>query len=238
MSLSCVIDTHVHLYPQYDILKFFNSAWKNLQALAPGSMGILCFTERKSENYFQSLEEGEIPGVDIHTTEDPGVLHVELEHGSLLIISGYQYTTKESLEVLSLCSTKRVSENAPLLDTISQILSQGSIPVVPWSPGKWLGGRRKVIHDFMKSELFDESFLGDIYGHPWWFREPLLNALNARFLSGSDPLPKSGEESVVGRSAVLCDFPEQPISWILKNSPKKFLGTPISTFEFFKRRWL
>ena len=151
-----------------------------------------------------------MPFTDCH---EPSLRSFTLEEflPKLWLIQGFQTATSERLEVLSLGSSKPPPENLPLLDTLQAVNENSGIPVIPWSFGKWMFKRKKIIIQALQENPF--VILGDIPTRPitkittknnkgeTQVLPSLLNLPQThRVLLGSDPLPLAGESQRIGSS--------------------------------------
>jgi hypothetical protein len=109
-----------------------------------------------------------------------------------IIFPGFQIVTKENLEVLSLGTKKRLPDGNSIENTITEVLSLGGIPVLPWGFGKWYGSRGKKVDELIMKKIPD-LFLGDNGGRssmlPYPTQFNLAEANGMKILPGSDPLP-------------------------------------------------
>lgn len=204
-----IIDTHAHLYPIYDYESAIRSAYENLSSLAfDKRTPTLCviLTERSDCNAFEELSKlSSIGNFKIHTTSEESSLRIEIAtNKNLWVLAGSQIATMERLEVLSLLSRERVSDGLPIGDTLRKVNQLGGIPVIPWSPGKWMFGRGALIRRLIVDHRHDLQFLlADTAIRPFGFPTPGLLRLAKRegipVLAGTDPLPLAGEEERLGR---------------------------------------
>lgn len=169
-------DCHVHFYNNYSPELFLESAKKNL-----GTGGILFFTHR----FGVAPDWSSIyPGFE---TLNEGIARVD----GITFVSGYQIVTSEKIEILNLASSTVIKDG---LKAKEVLLKVDGVPVIPWSPGKWLGERGKIIkslaNDVYAGRILYKHFLADF--------KPFK-----RILPGSDPLPRKGEERLVGRIGVV-----------------------------------
>jgi hypothetical protein len=79
--------------------------------------------------------------------------------------------------------------------------------VIPWSPGKWYFGRKRVVRRLLDRFGPQRLLVGDTPLRPMGYPEPLLvrhaRREGFRVLAGSDPLPFAGEERQLGRYVTL-----------------------------------
>lgn len=209
-------DTHVHLYPQYSIPLLLTGAATRMQALArehfPPSgdcRKLLCLTERNSEAYFEEIARCQSSGAQafgarVQSTDDSCALLLQLTTGqNLVLIAGRQIATRDRLEVTGLGVRAEPPSGLGLEEAVTWISSQGGIPVLNWSFGKWFGGRGERILQFLEMSRAEHFLLGDVLMRPQYTPQPKPFALARKkgiaILAGGDPLPFKGEEECVGR---------------------------------------
>lgn len=222
-----VCDAHVHIYPEYDLTAFLDSAWDNLknkaEKLEPGKdfTGVLMLTEGKRDNWFQTLLErarGQQSAQDkwqFHATEEAESLKATGPQNQVLFIcAGRQIVTAENLEVLALATAATRPDGAPIQEVIEWVQQQNGIPVIPWGFGKWWGKRGDILSSLLKSNARDQFFLGDNSGRPWFMGNPKHFATARRqqrpILPGSDPLPFASESWRAGSAGFSVTEPLDP----------------------------
>ncbi len=244
-----IIDTHAHIYPAYDVSRFFNSAVQHLKHLAPSAYRAIVLTERVQENFFSALKERTITGdFSILDTSESTSIDIRISSGKhLAVIAGKQVNSYEGLEVLALGASQPVPDRNPLRDTLTFIREHGGVPVIPWSFGKWVGKRKKVLMDLLASSDPKDFLLGDIIGHGGFLAaQDILDhaaTLGFRTVHGTDPLPMSSDETLVGRYATLleCTFDRTRPSEALKalrTNPIMSKGKKDSSLVSLKRQAL
>jgi len=240
-------DTHVHLYPMYDLAAAFDAAHANFdRRLADpsltGSVGgdsagvvkVLCLTERADCHFFRGLRDGaiEVPG-GRYTIHNHGgtVLMASRDHGEslLLLLAGRQIVTAERLEVLALGLEADIPDGSPIDTVLTRVRDLGGVPILPWAVGKWLFGRGRVVRRIVAAAQKHEILLGDSSLRPAGWREPrsmhLARSRGIRVVAGSDPLPFPGEEVRLGSYGIVgqTDFnwrdPAGSICAVLWSSP-------------------
>ena len=252
-------DTHVHLYPCYDIYAAFLHGLDNLKALVEskgrGESGevlkVLFLTERQDCSFFKGLAEGKClhPGFVIKSGGDEEALWVDFgePRGKLLVVAGRQIITKERLEVLGLATKGRIADGRPISQVIEEIHALKGVPVLNWSPGKWFGGRGRVVRRLIDASPAHRFLIGDIGMRPNIWGEPSLMRLAGRrgFISaaGSDPLPFEGEERRIGAFGVIGDFdidfgnPLSDLRRFLRSGNWKIAGKRDSLCAMLSRQW-
>ncbi|HMP75409.1 MAG TPA: hypothetical protein PKE12_03835 [Kiritimatiellia bacterium] len=204
-------DTHVHLYPFYDLALQFASAHRQLSAAAPGAdLLLLCLTERAGQTGYEALRSGAqtIPGWRVDPADEPETLWISHPDGRrLAVLAGRQIITRERLEVLALGRNLRLDDGAPLDAVLARVREGGATPVLPWGLGKWFGARGRLIRNVLDTRTPDDVVFADTCLRPSWFPTPahLRTARSRGFsiLYGSDPLPRPHEETLTGQWATL-----------------------------------
>jgi hypothetical protein len=262
-----LIDAHVHIYNCFDLQVFFDSAFKNFQkeALRQGEKNdftaILLLTETAKDNWFHNIlcrlkEEGRI-GIrlsrnwTIHcTNENFSLLACRNDGKVLFLIAGRQIVTKENLEVLALIIDNHFEDGAPIEEVIQTVRKSGAIPVIPWSPGKWMGTRGLILKNILNAAKDPELFLGDNSNRPIFWRVPSIFKLaqkkGIRVLPGSDLLPLASDARRPGSFGFLVEEsinPNQPAKSIrhflldTTTHPKAY-GKLESPYRFFRNQLL
>ena len=212
--MNILIDTHVHIYPFYDVAAALEAAFANLHAIDAGAKKILCLTEGGACDIYADLannDRTEVSGkFEVNQGENSLSIQDRSGLGEIHMLPGQQVVTAENIEILSLCCSNRVEQRQPASDTVAAIIDAGGVPVVAWGLGKWLGGRGKIVAALM--DQFDNKSLafGDTSMRPQlvWPSSILSTAQKRdyRVLCGSDPLPYNGEESQLGRYVTQLDI--------------------------------
>jgi len=205
-------DAHVHIHHCFPLDKFFDAAfnnfcfWKNQLGLQSNVYKVLILAERETENYFLTIKKNILNNKadyqisqswTVHPTEEDYSVIIQKNEDCIVLISGFQIISDESIEVISLFTNKRIEDGQTLKVIVSKIDESGGIPVLPWGVGKWLGKRGKIINDLLTDPSIPRFFLGDNGGRPKFFSYPVLFRLaeekNIPILPGSDPLPIPSE---------------------------------------------
>jgi SAM-dependent methyltransferase len=206
-----LVDAHVHVHPCSDVARLLDSALRNFgtEAVlrdAGAWQGVLLLTEMKEADWFGTVRAAP-DGVDAggwrvrpHPT-DPLALEATVSGRRLLIVAGRQVVTLEGIEVLTLATLARVPDGLPLGETIKSAMAAGSLVVLPWAVGKWLGRRGRLVDHALLHDP-GKPFAGDNGGRPtFWPRPAALvreATRNRPVFGGSDPLPLAGDESRAG----------------------------------------
>lgn len=251
MNTALVIDAHVHLYPNFDLEKAFADGLQNLQTFSKDekSVFILLLTERSDCHMFNELAQKNNIG-SFHIKADPQYLRLQANNKpELLLLPGRQIVSTEALEVCSLASSFSAPDRKySCLELIKQIQAAGGVPALNWAPGKWLFKRSQVVRQVIDTIDPASALIGDTSMRPVFWPTPTLMAyarkLGWRFVAGSDPLPFSGEEALLGRYAcrLTADWdnakPAETIRQSLLNPGLAIntVGRRSATFEFFGRQ--
>lgn len=210
-------DAHVHIYPEYDARRALSALSRNLARLAAETraadatvMRAGFLTESRTTRFFEALRSGRVQpdGFSIAAGPDTAALTVTgPDAGSVFLIAGRQVVTDDRLEVLGLGLTAGPDDGLSAEAAIEAITEAGGIPVLAWSPGKWLfkrGRRARTLIERYGRRLA----LGDTALRPMLWPEPaLMRAARGRgiaVLPGSDPLPLPDEERMPGAYGLVC----------------------------------
>lgn len=219
-----VADTHVHVYPCYDVERAFKRLVGNLGGAAgKGDTATAFLTESQGFHFFRDVRENRlhIGGLKAeHTTEKEAVVLLDRDEPVLYLFAGRQIVTSERIEILALgILGDEIPDGGSAADVLKVVLNSGGIPAVSWAPGKWIGRRGRAVRQLI--ERFGPSglLLGDTSLRPTMCREPGLmrraQAKGLKVVAGSDPLPVPGEETYMGvyRSVLEAPFaPEKPVT--------------------------
>lgn len=212
-------DGHVHIYPVYDITALFRHLIQNLDRLA-GAAG---FAESKTINnrflklaflaeglrhdFFRRLQNQDKAivgnGLEIMNESDPICVMAGIRGvGRVCLVAGRQIVTRERLEILGLAMRAKIPDGLSTADAIRRVVEAGGIPVMAWSPGKWLFARGRLVRNLIASDQGRVLRLGDTTLRPTLWPEPRLMKLarerGMMVIPGSDPLPFAGEERYAG----------------------------------------
>jgi hypothetical protein len=209
-----LVDAHVHIHSNYNLDKFFDSAFDNFRHVSQNngdsknSIGVLCLAEGKNKRAFQDLREladckGDIDTLSLvnktidQTGEDISLKVTSEQAEIIFLIAGRQIVTREKLEVLALGTSIDFKDGSPIDNLITEIAEDGAIPVIPWGFGKWVGKRSKLLRDTFKNDQLSRFFIGDNGNRPKFCPESALFGVAKKNkiinMPGSDPLPFIGE---------------------------------------------
>jgi hypothetical protein len=223
-------DTHVHLYPYYDLAQAFTSAFKNLNRLAkahlsPGGVygpdslvKLLFLTEGQHYQFFHQFQEGvlridEENKFKIKKIENRILEITDPSGDRLFLIAGRQIVSRDRIEILGLMLEKEIENGLASEDIMDQILREGGIPVLSWAPGKWLFKRGKKIRSLLERYTREQIALGDTTLRPGVLEPPGIMSFamgkGYSILAGTDSLPFSGEEEWIGKYGTISkDLPQ------------------------------
>jgi hypothetical protein len=215
-----VADTHVHLYSRHPLA----AQWARIAADMDRSGGgpgarILCLADRASAGAFPDAltDQARAGGFAAdRLPDDPGgaVLLSGGPRAPMYVCPGRQFATSERLEILGLACTLPPGDGLSAEETIRRVLAEGGVPVLTWSPGKWLFGRRALVQRLLARFDPGQLLLGDTALRPQSCGEPrpMREARTRGFgvLAGSDPLPPLGEERYIGTYVTVWDAAFDP----------------------------
>lgn len=228
-------DTHLHLHGCHETPRALGALAANLRR-AGGDVLAGLLAERAGSGAFEMLRRGALaaaPYVVRPAPETGGLLLLAGEEPPLHLFAGRQVVTRERVEVLSLCAESLIPDGMAAAAAVEAILAAGGVPVLPWSPGKWLGSRGRLVRELLEARAPGEILIGDTVLRPAGSPEPrLMREARRRGFSvaaGSDPLPLPGEERYCGAYAAVLEGPfdpERPVSSMraLLRSPRALAG--------------
>jgi hypothetical protein len=248
-----LVDSHIHIYDCYDLKHFFNSAFRNFSlynakfSKADNFIGVLFLTEANDYNFFKAFYDepekySEKINYEIKRTSEESSLRISYNGNIIFLIAGQQIVTEENLEVLAIGTTKRFSYDKSIFETISLVIDNNAIPVLPWGVGKWMGKRAEVIKELISKR--SDFFLGDNGNRPAFWSIPGIFK-SGEFegiynLPGSDPLNFKSEENKPGsfgfyfNDRIDQEYPSKDLKQkILEHRKFKTYGKPEMPFKFF-----
>ena len=209
-----ICDTHVHVYPCYDIAALIGHLTSGLAAIGPGQTMAALLTEGARYDVFSEWLQDASPLAEhgFHLQPGPDEAHVTLRRDGeepLHLFAGRQVVTTERVQILSLLSREQVPDGMSAVDTVTRILETKGVPVVSWAPGKWFPPRSRVVKELLHRYSPRELLLGDSSLRATVWPTPRLMAAGRRngfsVLAGSDPLPFAGDEQYAGCYATQLD---------------------------------
>jgi hypothetical protein len=199
-------DPHAHLYDCYPLKEWCEAAHRNLRG-EDGVCAVIIVDRAGQDSFarfqreaasFGAWREASPEGED--RVSEAGV--VEWSDKSLIVIRGVQYVSVERIEVLALGAARSVPDGAPAGELVDLVRREGGVPCLPWSPGKWIGARGRVVQKIMKETSPRALVFGDIAIRTNFGPLSLLlrRARRSRFLvaCGTDPLPIAEDLKLVG----------------------------------------
>jgi len=245
--MSILLDSHVHIYPQYDPDALL-TAFRTRVVRAGASCGVIMLAEREGTDVFAGWAKGEkIPADTAVSPSDPSsiVLHKPGQPDAV-VVSGRQIACAERVEILALATRATFHDGMNAEDSVAAALSAGALPVLAWGVGKWLFKRAKVVEALLAKFTADQLLVGDSSLRPvfWPTPAPMSRAesLGYRVPAGSDPLPPKHEETRAGQYADLADAdldftsPLTPqIVSLIKSGKLHHVGRRAGLFEFLRR---
>ena len=203
-----IADTHVHVYPCYNVKQALDNLRINLFALDPEATCMAFLAERSDCHFFADLRRGGEQIFNDHVKIecfDDAVLIQEENFPDLYVFPGRQIITREKIEILALTIDQEIPDGLAANDVLEKVRGLGGVPVVSWAPGKWFFQRKRVVEKLLRTNKAGSFLVGDTTLRPIGWLQPLLmrDAKKRGFtiVAGSDPLPFIGEERIVGQYA-------------------------------------
>ena len=216
------IDPHAHLYDTYSVREWCEAACSNLGGIV-GVLPVVIVVDREGQNSFSRFR-AEVPLFGSWAELSNGLVGtIKWRDRSMVVVQGVQYVARERIEVLGLGVSRRVADGAPAAELIELINEEGGLACLPWSPGKWLGARGRVVRKLLDTYRPTTLTVGDIairssMGPPSTL---LLYAKGRGYqvLCGSDPLPRRADQRMVGSYGVeIATLPDgELLPWLLKS---------------------
>lgn len=234
-------DTHVHVYPVHDPAILFHQALAQFRQRAQTASPCcaLFLTEGAGHDYFGQLLSGDhrlTADWQVSPGPDPHVVVVRTAAGDALwIFQGRQFVARERVEILALAGNPDIADGQPAAEIIEQVHAADAIPVLAWSPGKWLFQRAKVVAQLLAQFGPDDLWLGDSALRPiGWPTPGPMRSPQRRILAGTDPLPFVGDEQQAGGYGIWVEAnfdPQQPLT-----SARSMLRSPAKELASFGNR--
>ncbi len=232
---ACLVDSHVHLYPQFPPQEFLDAAAANAARagralnLPAGTPGLLLLTQTHGEPAVPEVLD-RASGWTVDPTGEAISTRVSAPgKPELYLVQGWQVVSAEGLEVLGLGMAAPPPSGAPVAETVASVTAAGGRAVLPWGVGKWRGAREALIREIAgDAARFPDVAFGDIAGRPGFLRTPEIFAHIAaqgrRILPGTDPLPFAGDVAKVARLVFRAGFdrdaPFRSLSTWLRTAPQ------------------
>ncbi len=251
--MKIIADTHVHLYPFFNLPFALKTLARNLSSLCPDEALKAAFlTDRFQYRFHEDFLQGKIRFIDADLTvtlcPDQKTLLVKTSSSSLYLFPGFQIKCIEKIELLAMGLLAPIRDGLSLEETLKEIRGQKAIPILPWGAGKWLLKRGKAVEHLLPLCKDYSLLFADTYMRPDCLPDSRIirqiRRVQKSLLAGSDPLPMKGEEKFLGRYATLFEGefnPETPLfsmqSILLSGfQPFTSLGKRTSLPEFVLRQ--
>lgn len=199
-----LLDTHIHLYPEYDLSRSFRCFLQNTAHYNDNATRVACLAERHDCQFFNQLAQNKVtPDGFSVTVIDDKLLQLTQDNGAyFFLLAGRQVITYENIEVLALACSSPIADQQPAAEVIDTVNQLGAIAVIAWSPGKWFTKRGQLVKQLINQMQPTDFMLGDTTLRPYgWATPRLMNLAQGKgfaVVSGSDPLPFTGEEKWLG----------------------------------------
>ena len=252
----CLIDTHVHLYPDIPVERVLEAAAAHFTSEARRRgydqeiTGMLMLTESNSVDLFSGLPRQAGRWSISPTDEAECMLATPAEGGlTITIVSGRQIVTQERIEVHALGTRQFFDDGQPIEDVLDHVVATGALAVLPWGVGKWSGARGVLMRDLVeRADNWPNLMLADSGVRARLAPRPTLldfaEEHGLKILAGSDPLPLAQETQKAGRFGIVAPVsfnPERPLAgftdWVkaLPKSPETY-GSLEPALTFFHRQ--
>ncbi len=257
-ATSILFDAHVHIYPEYDIDGAINASLNHMNRiigknkLASNTVKMWLLTEGTIYNGFNQLLA---LNSEQYIAEKTGLASLVIrdrqsQNNLLYVLAGRQIVSSDKLEICALATNFNMADRElNTQDTINKVRENGAIAALNWAPGKWFTKRGKIVSNIIETNDPNNLLISETTMRPTIWPTPVLVKQafrkNFRMIVGSDPLPFSGEESLVGSyiSMVQGEFdpqnPEGSIKALLMDPSIKIkrLGKRSGPFIFAKRQY-
>lgn len=226
-------DSHLHVYPEYDLDTLFSAVADRARKLAPDASGIAVAVLLRSfqPNLASVFGSAMTPRKwRLSPPETPRECWTASCAGGpeITIFPARQVAARERIELLAYFGEEPFPDGLTLAESARGLASLGYLPCLAWGRGKWLFGRAGIVRGLLRDPSFKATvpFVGDSALRPWFWPEPLFGEARRhgfRVICGSDPLPGKGGERAAGRYATLIDSPpvfsKAAMSGLLKTAP-------------------
>lgn len=194
------IDPHAHLYDTYSVKEWCEAVLRNAR-VDQGALPVVIIVDREGQRSLDRLRQ-EVPTFGAwRELGNGGAGEISCGGSTFIVVQGVQYVTQERCEVLGLGVARGAPDGLAASNYLSLICQHGGIVCLPWSPGKWLGSRGRVVREILSREQPGLITVGDIAIRSW-FGPPSTLLWFARkrgfsILRGTDPLPRRGDATLV-----------------------------------------
>ncbi len=209
------IDGHVHIYPNFDLIRAITGGRNRLRALCnhKAAQPVWFLTERSDCFFFEQLISGKLnpefaERFRIEETRESSAIKIiersnTAENPPLLILAGQQVISTEGLEISMIGTSERIPDRKwSAKELIDKAEQSAGFAVLNWAPGKWFFGRGNIVKALLASKRTTDMLIGDTTMRTKLWPTPNLMAQAAtrgfRIIAGSDPLPFMGEEDMIG----------------------------------------
>ena len=242
--MKILIDSHVHIYPHYDIETLLSSFEQRI-VIHNADIGVIMLTERYGVDVFKDILS--LNKAENLVSDESSILLCKSGKPDIIIVSGRQIACAERIEVLALATRNVFNDGRNICDSINEVINAKGIPVLAWGVGKWMFKRKSIVESVLKTFTPNQLLVGDTSLRPIFWRLPRLMsaAMKKRFrvVVGSDPLPSKDDERIVGQYANLVSDATidtskaltPQIVEILRSSQMTIVGRRAGVFEFVKR---
>jgi hypothetical protein len=210
MQKTLIIDAHVHIYPNFDLVQALRHSLKNSAAFGyDNAINIWMLTERSDCTFFNQIDSISINGFQFEQTSETVVtVRNNANEKVLHIFAGRQIVSSDNLEVCALATTfTQPDKKLNTMDTIQAVRNSGGVAAINWAPGKWFGGRGQIVQHVFQTIQPSDLFISDTTMRPSVWTTPKMMAAaqkqGFRVLRGSDPLPFHGEEKYISSYATI-----------------------------------
>ena len=199
------LDSHVHLYGEFDLDVLFSCFMASARRAAPGADAYAMAVMLRS--FQPSLGDAlhASPVRDWKLEESAaGTFTASRGDDRITILPARQVAAAERIEALGLFGEAMVPDGLPLSETITRLREASFTPVLAWGLGKWLFSRSRMVNSVLNDAIAsgDSLLIGDSALRPVFWLEPcqyrVARAHGIRVLHGSDPLPRPGQERRAG----------------------------------------
>jgi len=247
----CPVDGHVHFHSLDLVAATLSAAARNFRGITSGGegaiRGMLLLTQAFGERVFEQLTAGRLPGewrLEPAADEAETLISRNGAGEIIVIVCGRQVRAQGGLEVLALGTRQEFPDGLSLPDTVRAVRDTGSMAVLPWGFGKWLGSRGRRVSETLESFGVRQLAVGDNGSRMagWAVPQLLSDAERGGFrvIPGTDPFPFAHDYERVGRfgffAAAAIDerAPWRSLhAWLdtLNTSPPRF-GAPTGPLRF------
>ncbi len=250
MHKTLIIDAHVHIYPNFDVVKAIRNSLNNSGSFGyDKAVNIWMLTERSDCRFFETIDTVSVNGFQFERTGGTVVtVRNNANEKVLHIFAGRQIVSSDNLEVCALATTfNQPDKKMNTMDTIHAVREAGGIAALNWAPGKWFGGRGQIVQHIFDAMQPSDLYISDTTMRPSVWTTPKMMAAaqkrGFRVLCGSDPLPFDGEEKLISSYATIAcgDFdagdPETSLPPILADAEDLAVrGRRSSLLTFLQRQ--